>query len=252
MNASPEAQFNRVARAYMSSPVHARGVDLAWLVEELRPQSTWRVLDAGTGAGHAALAVAGSVRQVTAVDVAEHMLSAAGELAAGRGTTNLELVQASVQSLPFAESAFDAAFSRYSAHHWSNPWAALAEIARVLKPGASFVLIDSVGLEDAALDTYLNALELLRDPSHVRNATVATWCRCLADAGLSMTSVKRWNIDLETAPWLARSGAARWRAAAARRLLREAPVAARRALSVADDGESFSVPSALVVARREP
>jgi ubiquinone/menaquinone biosynthesis C-methylase UbiE len=250
LNASAQTQFNRVARAYMASPVHAQGPDLAWLAAALEPQPTWKLLDAGTGAGHAALTVAAFVAGVTAVDVAEHMLRAAAELAFERGVTNLDIVQASVESLPFVDCSYDAACTRYSAHHWSHPATAIAEIARVLKPGSPVVLSDTVGFEDAAVDTYLNALELLRDPSHVCNATVATWSRLLAVAGFAVTSVKRWNVSLETTAWLARSATAGWRMIAARQLLLDAPQPARNALGIADDGESFTLPCAMITARR--
>ena len=50
MNPAAE-QFDRVAAAYASSAVHARGLDLVWLVEALRPEPSWRALDLGTGSG---------------------------------------------------------------------------------------------------------------------------------------------------------------------------------------------------------
>ena len=183
------------------------------------------------------------------MDVAEHMLRAAADLAEARGVTNLDFVQASVESLPFADGSFDAACTRYSAHHWSHPPAAIAEIARVLRPGAPFVLSDSAGIEDAALDTYLNALELLRDPSHVRNAPVTVWSRLLTEAGFTVTSVREWTINLDTTTWLDRAAAAEWRQAAARHLLIEAPHAARSALNISEDGESFTLPCAMILAR---
>jgi len=250
MDASPESQFNRVARAYASSAVHARGQDLEWLVAALQPRPTWHVLDAGTGAGHTALLVAATAARVTAVDLAEHMLRVAAELAVERGATNVDFVQASIDRLPFADSTFDAACTRYSAHHWSDPRAAVTEIARVLKPGAPFVLSDSMSFEDPALDTYLNTLELLRDASHVRNATVAAWSRLLEDAGLAATSVKPWSVTLDTETWLARSDPPEWRASAARHLLRDASPEARSALSIGDRGESFTLPCAVIAARR--
>lgn len=250
MNTSPEDQFNRVARAYASSAVHAQGLDLGWLVAALQPQPSWNVLDAGTGAGHAALAVAACAASVTAVDLAEHMLRVAAEMAAERGLSNLDFIQASVGSLPFSDRTFDAACSRYSAHHWSHPSMAIAELARVLKPGAPFVLSDTVGLEDAALDTYLNALELLRDPSHVHNATVAAWSRRLADAGFTVTAVTRWNISIDTTSWLARSAPVHWRVTAARNLLLDASQPARSALGIAEDGESFTLPCGMITTRR--
>jgi ubiquinone/menaquinone biosynthesis C-methylase UbiE len=242
-------QFDRVAAAYATSAVHARGLDLAWLVEALRPEPSWRVLDLGTGAGHAALAVAPHVTRVTAVDVAERMLATARGLAEERGIANLETVQADVGALPCPDRTFDAGFSRYSAHHWPDPAAALREAARVLRPGARLVLIDTVSPSDPALDTYINAVELLRDPSHGRNAPESEWRARLGAAGFAMATAREWTIDLETEEWLARAGTEPWRAEACRRLLREAPDAARDTFGIASDGSRFRLHCSLLSAR---
>lgn len=172
-------------------------------------------------------------------------------MASSRGTTNVDFVRAGVSNLPFADYSFDAACTRYSAHHWSQPSAAVAEIARVLKPGAPFVLSDSVGFDDAALDTYLNALELLRDPSHVRNATVAAWTACLENVGFRVTAVRPWRVDLDTTTWLNRLAPARWRRSAARHMLLDAPAPARIAMNIAPGGASFTIPCAMITAMRK-
>lgn len=249
MNPSAE-QFDRVAHAYAASAVHARGQDLAWLVEALRPDPAWHALDLGTGAGHAALAVAPHTARITAVDVAERMLATARDLAAERAIANLATVRADVASLPFRDASFDAAFSRYSAHHWPRPGTALRESARVLPASATFVLIDTISPADPALDTFVNALELLRDPSHVRDWRVDEWRAALDAAGFGVASVREWTLELETEDWLARSGTEPWRADACRLLLRQAPAPARDAFAIADDGSRFRLHCALLQAWR--
>ncbi|MDB5059840.1 MAG: yafE [Chloroflexi bacterium] len=250
MNASAAEQFNSVAQAYATSAVHAQGPDLPWLVTALEAVDTWSVLDVGTGAGHASLAVAPSVRQVTAIDIADRMLATAARLASERSIANVTFRQASVAELPFASGTFDGAFTRYSAHHWPNSAHSVGETARVLRPGAPFVLIDTISPEDAALGTYINALELLRDPSHVQNPTLIKWQGDLECAGFVVESVRKWQIDLVTLEWLRRAATIEWRAAACRHLLSEAPPAARAAFTIAGDGESFQLPCALIKARR--
>lgn len=249
MNQAAE-QFDRVAAAYVSSAVHASGPDLAWLLDALQPQPGWHVLDLGTGAGHAALAVAPRVAQLTAVDVAPRMLETAARLAHERGITHLATIYADVAALPFASGSFDAAITRYSAHHWPDPGAAMREAARVLRPGAPLVLIDTVAPETVALDTFINAVELLRDPSHVRDAGVAEWQRRLEVAGFYVETRREWSIELATEEWLARSVTEPWRAEACRHLLRDAPEAAVAAFAIGDGGTQFSLCCALVAARR--
>jgi hypothetical protein len=48
----------------------------------------------------------------------------------------------------------------------------------VLKPNGKVVLIDIVGAEDPLCDTWLQSVELLRDPSHIRDYTPTCGRRC--------------------------------------------------------------------------
>jgi ubiquinone/menaquinone biosynthesis C-methylase UbiE len=178
------------------------------------------------------------------------MLATAAGLARERSIANVRFVRASAGELPFADETFDGAFTRYSAHHWPETARGCGEIARVLRPGAPFVVIDTICPDDATLGTYLNAVELLRDPSHVHNPTLARWQADLERAGFVVETVQQWRIDLETGEWLRRAATAEWRADACRHLLREAPSTARAAFGITRDGESFQLPSALIKARR--
>jgi len=53
----------------------------------------------------------------------------------------------------------------------------LREARRVLKPGGRAVFMDAISPGPALLDTYLQAVELLRDPSHLRDYSLAEWSR---------------------------------------------------------------------------
>jgi SAM-dependent methyltransferase len=82
--------------------------------------------------------------------------------------------------LPFADSHFDCVISRYSAHHWHDVPAALREVRRVLKPDGLALLIDTAGGETPLLDTHLQAIEILRDPSHILTTARASGWRSSA------------------------------------------------------------------------
>jgi ubiquinone/menaquinone biosynthesis C-methylase UbiE len=250
MSTSAATQFNAVADAYATSAVHARGLDLSLLVEALGAKPDWSVLDVGTGAGHASFAVAPHVGRVTAVDVAERMLETSAAQARARGLHNISFVRDSADHLRFNSGTFDGAFTRLSAHHWPIPAAGVSEMARVLKPGAPLVFIDTVGFDDPAMDTFLNTLELLRDPSHVRNKTVGDWSALLEQNVCRVEHVERWTIALDTEDWLRRAATVSWRADACRQLLVEAPEDARQALAILDGGRQFALPAALIAARR--
>lgn len=250
MRSAPEEQFDRTAAAYASSPIHAHGPDLGWMLDALDPDADASIVDLGTGAGHAALRVAPRVASVTAVDLSEVMLDTARHLAVERGIFNLTLERADVAALPFPDAQFDGAVSRYSAHHWHDPARAMAEAARTVRAGGRFVLIDTVAPADPALDSFVNTLELLHDASHGRDRTVEEWRNAFAVAGFAVETVREWPIIQETEAWLTRSAPPDWRAEACRRLLADAPPETRDALAIANDSGHWSVPAALIRATR--
>ena len=57
--------------------------------------------------------------------------------------------------------------TRFSVHHFPDPGAVLREMVRVLGPKGTLVVVDMVVSDDPAAATAFNAMELLRDPSHV-------------------------------------------------------------------------------------
>lgn len=245
----PAGAWDRVAAAYATSPIHAAGPDLSWLVEALEPASGDRVLDLGCGAGHAGFAVAATGAAVTAVDTSERMLETARLLAEERNLAGYEAVRADVSALPFPAASFDAVVSRYSAHHWPDVALAMRQAARVVRPGGRVVVIDTVAPEDPALDTLVNTLELLRDPTHGRNLRLDEWRAAFEAAGLEVVSERRWLVVLETVSWFARMQTESWRADAARALMRDATPEAVAALAI-DGDASWSVPTALIAGHR--
>lgn len=249
IKAAVQKQFNQVAANYSVSAVHARGEDLAHMLQAVPLRGQEVVLDAGCGTGHTALTFAPHVAQVVALDFTEGMLAQGQLLAAERGLTNIEFRQGDVESLPFAAGEFDLVVSRLSAHHWPHPQTALREFHRVLRPGAYFILSDTVSFADFGMDTYLQAIELLRDPSHVRDHTIDQWLAMCADAGFAAEVIFRWGIWLDFADWVRRMATPARNIAAIQSLFESAPADLRDQLQVAADF-SFTLPGALFRARR--
>ena len=246
-------QFGAVAAAYATSPIHASGPDLAALVAAAALTGSERVLDLGCGAGHTALAVAPFAAAVVAVDVTPEMLATAAGLAAERGVTDVEFHHADAAALPFPDGSFDVVTSRYSAHHYADPARALAEAARVLRPGGRLLLADTIAPEDPALDTFMNAAELLRDGSHVRNPRISEWRRLFAEAGFEPAVLFEMMIDLEGDSWVQRSRTAPAMVAGLRALFAAASPAARAAFAIADgDPWGWRIPMALLQGTRRP
>ena len=197
-------QFGPRADAYVSSAVHAAGPDLDRLSEIAAAHTGGRALDLGCGGGHVAYRLAAHMAAVTAYDLSQDMLAAVTRTAAERGLTNLSTRQGRAEKLPFEDGAFDFVASRYSAHHWGDLQAGLNEARRVLRPGGVAVFIDGVGAGRPPVDTHLQAIELLRDTSHVRDYAADEWSGALQRAGFTVEATIRYRLRLEFASWVER------------------------------------------------
>jgi SAM-dependent methyltransferase len=91
-----------------------------------------------------------------------------------------------------------------SAHHWPHPQKALQEFWRVLRPGGQLILSDIVSFDDFTADTFLQTLELLRDPSHVRDHTLAQWLQMFGEAGFSAQVNFRLGVWIDFHSWVKR------------------------------------------------
>ena len=134
------------------------------------------------------------------------MLAAVAAEAQRRGFSNIETVEARAENLPFPDTYFDFLATRFSAHHWRDARAGLREARRVLRAGAPAVFIDVVSPEAPALDTFFQAIELLRDISHVRDYSRAEWRDMFSRAGFAVKAERSWRLRMDFADWTARIG----------------------------------------------
>jgi len=244
-----QKQFGRTAAAYVESPSHAKGEDLDRVVALAAEHGGDRVVDVGTGVGHTLRRVASSFRSAVGVDATREMLEAGAGVLAGAGVQNALLVQADATALPIATGAADVVTSRLAAHHFADAAGAFREIARILRPGGLFVLVDNYAPDDLDLDRFINEVETVRDPSHVRNHTVAGWRELLERAGLRTTVDSDAAVTkLTTENWLERSQTPAGRAEEVRRRLRTAPASAALAFQITPD--TFAVRKLILIGRK--
>ena len=242
-------QFGATARAYLESVTHATGEDLEMLGREIAATPHAVVLDLGCGAGHASFAAAPHASSVTAYDLTAQMLAVVEREAAARGIKNIATVQGMAEVLPFPNARFDFVISRYSAHHWHDVPAALREVRRVLKPGGRALMIDTAGGETPLLDTHLQAVEILRDPSHIRNYSLREWLALFGEAGLPANVRKEWPVKIEFSSWIERQRTSPERVAAIHALWGAAPDEVRAFFEVQPDS-SFTLQKVLIAAQR--
>ncbi len=98
------------------------------------------VVDLGCGAGGTLAWLSPVSRLVIGVDREAAMLDAARARTAG--CDNVQLVEGPLEALPLPADHVDLALCTLVLHHVPQPAAALAEVARVLRPGGRLVLLD--------------------------------------------------------------------------------------------------------------
>ena len=229
-------QFGPRAAAYVASAVHSQGEDLKALTAVVAGHEKARALDMGCGGGHVSFRVAPHVGEVVAYDLSHDMLGAVAAAAAERGLGNVVTQQGMVEKLPFPAASFDFVFSRFSAHHWHDFAAALAEARRVLKPSGRAVFMDAYSPGPALLDSFLQTVEMLRDPSHVRDYSRSEWEQALQRAGFKPGKFVPWRLRMDFPVWIARMNTPAVRADAIRSLESEMPVEVARHFAIESDG----------------
>lgn len=243
-------QFGPRAAAYASSATHAAGPDLAAFQAILRDAPVDRLLDLGCGGGHASFHAAPHAGSVVAYDLSADMLGTVATGAAARGLTNIRTQQGRAEQLLFADGDFDMVASRYSAHHWRQVPVALAEAARVLRPHGRLVMMDVFAPADPLLDSFLQTVEMVRDPSHVRDYSLLEWRDMLSAVGLKPGPAETYRLRLAFQPWVDRIGSPESHRPALRSLLAGAAAEVKQHFAVEADG-SFTIDTMLMVAVKE-
>lgn len=238
MNKSPaQVQFGKTAAHYLTSKPHAQGKSLQRLVDLTAPQKHWRVLDVATGGGHVAYAFAPHVARVWATDITGEMLDQVKAEAEKRGLGNIDTGYAKAEALPFDGESFDLVTCRIAPHHFDSILQFLAEVRRVLKPGAAFALVDNV-VPAGSVGDYINAFERLRDPSHLRAWTMQEWRDALKQAGLTVGHEEQLYKTMEFKSWAQRYDAVMQ--ALLRAMLVEVTPAVTAALDPQGDGDALT------------
>ena len=145
----------------------ARAAELAERVRRfLVPTGDERALDAGTGTGALAFALAPIVREVVGVDLVPELLEQAR--ARARDHPNVSFVEGDITKLPFGYGSFDLAGTLRTLHHVPRPELAVAEMTRVTRPGGRLLVVDQIAPVDPLAALELNRFERARDPTHTR------------------------------------------------------------------------------------
>jgi ubiquinone/menaquinone biosynthesis C-methylase UbiE len=146
---------------------------------ELLAEARGRVVEVGAGTGVNLDLYGSGTEDLTLVEPDPHMAAQLRrKLEAGEGGPPKVLVEAPAESLPFADDAFDTAVATLVLCTIPDPAAAIAEMARVLKPGGRLLFIEHVRSDDPGRARWQDRFEkpwrFLADGCHCNRDTEAT------------------------------------------------------------------------------
>ena len=177
-------RFTRTAGVFADYVLKERVFEAERLLRLVAPSGSERALDAACGPGTMARIFAPHVRWMIGLDLTPAMLERARREAAERKLENFCAIRGNVLRMPFGDETFDLVVTSYSIHHLPDAAAALAEIARILKRGGKFGMLDMIVSEDQATAKFCNDIEIARDASHTRALAASEFERLLADSQL--------------------------------------------------------------------
>jgi ubiquinone/menaquinone biosynthesis C-methylase UbiE len=195
-------EFARQADSFASSAAITDEQLTSRLVDALGSAAAGAILDVACGPGIVSAALGKRARKVVAFDLTPEMLKKAEQRCAQAGLANVEFRQGSAADLPFGDHAFDGVVTRLAVHHFSEPDRVFKETFRVVRPGGSLIVADVVSSEDADEAALQNAIEVLRDPSHVRMLSRSELVSAIGAAGFDIEAQTSWDKSREFEEWM--------------------------------------------------
>jgi ubiquinone/menaquinone biosynthesis C-methylase UbiE len=196
-------QFTRQAVPFATAPAIRNQEALQRIVEMAGAGADDTVLDVACGPGLLVCAFAKVVRHATGIDLTPAMLEQARELQRRQGLHNITWQHGDVLPLPFEDATFSIVSARFAFHHFLDPFAVLKEMKRVCRTDGRIVVADSAPAPEKA-DAF-NAVERLRDPSHVRAMPVEELREMFRIAGLNDPRIATYRLEGELEDLLRRS-----------------------------------------------
>lgn len=148
MSDAVHAMFSDIAPRYdLTNSVLSMGIHHLWRRATVRASHARvgsHVLDCATGTGDLALAfkrTVGPAGRVLGTDFNADMLSFAPAKARGKGL-DVQFEVADAMHLPYADASFDVASISFGIRNVDDPRTALAEMARVVRPGGRVVVLE--------------------------------------------------------------------------------------------------------------
>ncbi len=195
-------EFKRQAETLSVASVFTDSGILEQIHAAIGPTRTMRLLDLGCGPGIVTAALAPDVKEVVAYDLTPEMLDKAKRRCKEAGLKNVRFELGRAEQIPFEEESFDCVVTRLTIHHFLDPHRVMNEVVRVTRRGGKVVVADVVSSENEEEATLHNALETLRDPTHVRMFSPREMLDLFQSTGLRNISTVTWEMKRDYEEWV--------------------------------------------------
>jgi len=195
-------EFKRQAETLSVASVFTDSGVLEQIRAAIKPTRMMNLLDLGCGPGIVTAAMAPDVREAVAYDLTPEMLDKAKQRCQEAGLKNVRFELGSAEHLPFPDESFDSVVTRLTIHHFLDPRRVMKEVVRVTRRNGKVVVADVVSSENDEEAALHNALETLRDPTHVQMLSYSAMMELIQSAGLRMTSNVTWEMKRDYEEWI--------------------------------------------------
>jgi len=165
------------------------------------------VLEVGCGNGELTSVLAQRSRFVAVVDASTRALEATRAACAAQGFANVDFLEGDARRLPIESGSFDVVYIHMLLHHVISAQQVLAEARRVLKPGGCVVVTEIMPSDVPAQQRIQNAVEVLKNPTHIGVIPMQDVMRMMQHAGLKVVDRRVLDQMWEFEQWVKVMGA---------------------------------------------
>lgn len=174
---------------------------LDYTMKSIDASKTDHVLEVAAGTCVCGRNIASEVASVICLDATPAMLEVGKKTAKENQITNISFVEGLAEKLPFENDSFDIVMTRLTFHHFAEMEKPFEEMNRVLKQDGKLVIIDMEATEEALRETE-DAIETLRDLSHVKNRSKEEFLSLYKEYGYEMLLSESTPIPVELSAWM--------------------------------------------------
>lgn len=161
-----------------------------------------KVVDLACGSGIMTEELVRNGWKVTAVDITKEML----DIVKKKNLPEVEVIRGDANQLPFSDNEFNGIFTRLSLHHFENHQKIMQEMKRIIQSDGIIIIGDILTVGDIKDKKLHNAIEKLRDPSHINCLSKKEIVDLGKQMGLKLCEYRELKYERELEEWTNISG----------------------------------------------